>query len=339
MTAPLVTTAARPATGWLTSGKREGRVFSTLCWLSTWSSVAILLVLLTGIIIQAWGWLDWQFLTSFDSQRFPQKAGILAGLWGSFWTILITILVAVPVGVGAAVYLEEFGRNDRLSRVIQVNLSNLAGVPSIVYGILGLTAFSRMFGLFGDQGLIRTNGINLFGWEVPLPFGNTVVAGALTLALMILPVIIVASQEALRAVPPSIRHAALALGATKWQMVRHQVLPAALPGILTGVILAISRAMGEAAPLILVGATTFVLYAPGDISSLSDIKEHPAGLLQAPFDTFTVMPIQIFNWAQHAKEDFQHVAAAGIIVLLAMLLLLNATAIVVRNRSQRRMKY
>jgi len=296
--------------------------------------------LLSGIIYQAWGWLDWQFLTSFDSQRFPAKAGILAGLWGTFWTILITILVAVPVGVGAAVYLEEFGRNDRLSRIIQVNLSNLAGVPSIVYGILGLTAFSRMFGLFGEQGLIKTTGIRWLGLDIPLPFGNTVVAGALTLALMILPVIIVASQEALRAVPPSIRHAALALGATKWQMVSHQVLPAALPGIMTGVILAISRAMGEAAPLILVGATTFVLYAPGDISSLSDIKDNPTGLLKAPFDTFTVMPIQIFNWAQQAKADFrEHVAAAGIVVLLAMLLLLNATAIIVRNRSQRKMKY
>jgi phosphate transport system permease protein len=327
------------ATGWLTSGKREGRVFATLCWLSTWSSVAILLVLLSGILYQAWGWLDWQFLTSFDSQRFPAKAGILAGLWGSFWTILITILVAVPVGVGAAVYLEEFGRNDRLSRIIQVNLSNLAGVPSIVYGILGLTAFSRMFGIFGEQGLIKLDRLNLLGLEIPLPFGNAVIAGALTLALMILPVIIVASQEALRAVPPSIRHAALALGATKWQMVQHQVLPAALPGIMTGVILAVSRAMGEAAPLILVGATTFVLYSPGDISSLSDIKDDPAGLLKAPFDRFTVMPIQIFNWAQQAKADFQHVAAAGIVVLLTMLLLLNATAIIVRNRSQRKMKY
>jgi len=337
MTAPTIPPVA---TDWLTAGKREGRVFSSLCWLSTWSSVAILFVLLAGILYQAWGWLDWQFLTSFDSQRFPAKAGILAGLWGTFWTILITILVAVPVGVGAAVYLEEFGRNDRLSRVIQVNLSNLAGVPSIVYGILGLTAFSRMFGLFGDQGLIKINGINLLGLHIPLPFGNTVVAGALTLALMILPVIIVASQEALRAVPPSIRHAALALGATKWQMVRHQVLPAALPGIMTGVILAISRAMGEAAPLILVGATTFVLYAPGDISSLSDIKNDPGGLLKAPFDSFTVMPIQIFNWAQQAKAEFrEHVAAAGIVVLLSMLLLLNATAIVVRNRSQRKMKY
>jgi phosphate transport system permease protein len=335
MTAPAPTTQ-----DWLTSGKREGRVFFVLCWLSTWSSVAILLVLLAGIVYRAWSWLDWQFLTSFDSQLFPAKAGILAGLWGSFWTILITILVAVPVGVGAAVYLEEFGRNDRLSRIIQVNLSNLAGVPSIVYGILGLTAFARMFGLFGEQGLIKTTGINILGLQIPLPFGNTVVAGALTLALMILPVIIVASQEALRAVPPSLRHAALALGATKWQMVRYQVLPAALPGIMTGVILAISRAMGEAAPLILVGATTFVLYAPGDISSLSDIKSDPAGLLKAPFDSFTVMPIQIFNWAQQSKAAFQeHVAAAGIVVLLSMLLLLNATAIIVRNRSQRKMKY
>jgi len=337
MTTPVI--AVQKQTAWLTSGKREGRVFAAICWLSTWSSVAILVLLLSGIIYQAWGWLDWQFLTSFDS-RFPQRAGILAGIWGSFWTILITILVAVPIGVGAALYLEEFGRNDRLSRIIQVNLSNLAVVPSIVYGILGLTAFSRMFGLFGEQGWFKISKLSLLGVDIPLPLGNTVVAGALTLALMILPVIIVASQEALRAVPPSIRHAALALGATRWQMVRHQVLPAALPGIMTGVILAVSRAMGEAAPLILVGATTFVLHAPGDVSSLAEIRNHPTGLLQAPFDAFTVMPIQIFNWAQQPIADFhEHVAAAGIIVLMLMLLTLNAAAIIVRNRSQRRMKY
>lgn len=328
-----------PARAGLTGGRREGRLFACLCWLSTWSSVAILCALLAGIIYQAWGWLDWQFLTSFDSQRFPQRAGILSGLWGSFWTILITLFAAVPVGVGAAVYLEEFGRHDRISRLIQVNLANLAGVPSIVFGILGLTVFARMFDLFGERGVFPVDSVALLGWQIPLPFGKTVIAGALTLSLMILPVIIVASQEALRAVPASLRHAALALGATPWQMVRHQVLPAALPGILTGVILAVSRAMGEAAPLILVGATTFVLYAPGDISSIADIVRSPRSLLRVPFDDFTVMPIQIFNWTQQAKADFQHVAAAGIIVLLVMLLLLNATAIVLRNRSRRKLKY
>jgi phosphate transport system permease protein len=324
----------------LTGGKREGRVFAGLCWASTWSSVAILVVLLVAVLSQARGWLDWQFLSSFDSSRFPEKAGILAGLWGSAWTILLTILIAVPVGVGAAIYLEEFSRDNWLTRLIRINIANLAGVPAIVFGILGLTVFVRMFGVFGPQGLIDVSEVNVLGLRVPLPFGESVVAGSLTLSLMILPVIIVASQEALRAVPPSLRHAALALGSTKWQTVWHQVLPAALPGILTGVILAVSRAIGEAAPLILVGATTFVLFTPGNITSPRDIIQDPSAVLAAPFDTFTVMPIQIFNWVNQAKPEFrQHVAAAGIVVLLVVLLLLNALAIYIRNRSQKKLRY
>lgn len=322
----------------LGQGKREGWIFSGLCWFATWSSVAILLILLGTILWQAWGWLDWQFLTSFDS-RFPERAGILAGLWGTGWTIAITAIVAVPIGVGAAVYLEEFARDTRLTRLIQVNLANLAGVPSIVFGILGLTAFVRMFELFGEQGVFQVSKLELWGAEVPLPFGRCVVSAALTLSLMILPVIIVASREALRAVPPSIRHAAQALGATKWQTVRHQVLPAATPGILTGIILALSRAIGEAAPLILIGATTFVLFAPGNIATPRDIVENPQGLIEAPFDIFTVMPIQIYNWVSLPKQDFHHLAAAGIVVLLVVLLLLNGLAIIIRNRSQKRLRY
>jgi len=250
----------------LTAGKREGFLFSGLCLVATWSSLAMLIVLLTVVFWDAWGWLDWQFLSSYSSMN-PAKAGILPGLLGSAWVIGMTILVAVPVGIGAAVYLEEFGRDSRLSRVIQTNLANLAGVPSIVYGILGLTAFVHMFDLFGPGRTIQVSEIHLLGIHIPLPLGKCVVAAALTLSLMILPVIIVAAQEALRAVPPSLRHAALALGATRWQTIRHQVLPSALPGIMTGVILAVSRAIGEAAPLILVGAATFVLSAPGRIAT------------------------------------------------------------------------
>jgi phosphate transport system permease protein len=329
-----------PAAQPLGAGKPEGRLFSGLCLISTWSSVAVLAVLLGAVFYQAWGWLDWQFLTSFDSSLEPADAGILAGLWGSAWTILITILVSVPIGVGAALYLEEFGRDSWLKRLIQTNLANLAGVPSIVYGLLGLTVFVRMFGLFGEQGTFRITKLSLPGVDIPLPLGKCAVSGGLTLSLMILPVIIVASQEALRAVPPSLRHAALALGATRWQTVWHQVLPAALPGVLTGVILAVSRAIGEAAPLILVGATTFVMFAPGNIASPGDIVENPSGLLEAPFDTFTAMPIQIFNWVTQSDRNFQdHVTAAGIVVLLVVLLLLNGLAIIIRNRSQKKLRY
>lgn len=323
----------------LAGGKREGRAFAGLCWISTWFSVAVLAVLLGGVFWQAWGWLDWQFLTAFDS-RFPEKAGIVAGLWGTGWTISLTLLFSVPIGVGAAVYLEEFSRDNWLTRLIQINLANLAGVPSIVFGLLGLTAFVRMFGLFGAQGPIPIEAVHILGVRIPVPFDRCVVSGALCLTLMILPVIIVAGQEALRAVPPSLRHASLALGATRWQTVWHQVLPSALPGILTGVILAISRAIGEAAPLILVGATTIVFGTPGDIAGPSDIIEDPGRVFEAPFDKYTVMPIMIYNWVRLSDPDFrQHVAAAGIVVLLAVLLLLNALAISIRHRSQKKMRY
>jgi phosphate transport system permease protein len=331
---------ATPSGASLGQGKREGFIFSSLCWLATWSSAAILAVLLGTILYQSWGWLDWDFISNHDSSLFPARAGILAGLWGSAWTMLFTILFAVPVGIGAAIYLEEFSHDSWLRRLIQVNIANLAGVPSIVFGILGLTAFYYMFGLFGEQGVFRISEVTLFGIHIKLPLQDVVLTAALTLTLMILPVIIVASQEALRAVPPSLRHASLALGATRWQTVRHQVLPSALPGIMTGIILSVSRAIGEAAPLILVGATTFVLNTPGNIESPKDLVSSPRGLLQAPFDKFTVMPIQIYNWSQQPKADYrQHVAASGIVVLLVVLLLFNGLAIVIRNRSQKKLRY
>lgn len=348
----------------LAARHRSGRIFELTCFLSTWFGVTVLFVLLVGVIWQAVGWLDWQFLTSYDS-RHPEEAGILAAVWGSLWLISFTALFSVPIGVGAALYLEEYGTDNWLKRVIQVNLSNLAGVPSIVYGILGLTVFVRMFGLFqeGDQGPVLGglfghlaelipllsglfNGIEQFlagpktidlslyfaTIRIPLPFGRTVVSGAATLTLLILPVVIVAAQEGLRAVPPSIRHASYALGATQWQTIRHQVLPAATPGILTGVILAISRAIGETAPLIMIGALTYVAFTPGGITEPSDVITNPQGVADAPFDIFTALPIQIYNWVSRPKAEYQHVAAAGILVLLAVLLVLNAIAIVIRNR-------
>lgn len=326
----------------------QNLVFSLVCFAATWASVVILAVLLVAITKNAIGWLDWEFLTSFDSRR-PKAAGILSGILGTCWVIGLTILFSVPIGVGAAIYLEEYGGDTWLTRLIQVNLSNLAGVPSIVYGILGLTVFVRFFGFFDHNGFIRRwtgwTAEGLFWSEhygaylIPIPFGRTVIAGAMTLTLLILPVVIVASQEALRAVPPSLRHASLALGATRWQTIRSQVLPAALPGILTGVILAISRAIGETAPLVMLGAMTFVFFAPGNVDSLQFVAEHPEGLVKAPFDTFTVLPIQIFNWVRQAKPEFKNVAAAGIVVLLIILLALNAIAILIRNRSQRHLRW
>ena len=259
--------------------------------------------------------------------------------------IFLTFTTAIPIGVGAAIYLEEYARDTWLVRFIRVNLSNLAGVPSIVYGILGLTVFVRMFDIFSREGIVtriagkHVEAVIIAGVEIPLPFGSTLIAGAFTMSLLILPVIIVATQEALRAIPPSLRHASLALGATRWQTVRYQVLPAAVPGIMTSIILSISRVIGETAPLIVVGAVGFARFAPGKIGSLKDLADHPSGLLQAPFGKYTVMPVQIFNWVGQARQEYQSVAAAGILVLLGLLLVLNGVAIIIRNRYQKKLRW
>lgn len=279
----------------LAARKRWAVFFRHLCRAMTWVGVALLGILIYHVAREGVGWLDWEFLTSFPS-RFPEKAGIKSALAGTLWLIGLTTVIAVPLGVAAAIYLEEYTRGGRISSFIEINISNLAGVPSIVYGILGLAVFVR--------------GLDL---------GRSLVAGALTMTLLILPVIIIASREAIRAVPQSIRLAAFAVGATRWQVVRHHVLPAALPGILTGVILSISRAIGETAPLIMIGALSYVAFVP-----------------EGPMDSFTALPIQIFNWAARHQEEFHELAAAGIIVLLLVLFLMNAGAIVIRNRSQRR---
>jgi len=274
------------------------KLFEFACLGATLASVALLVVLLANVVYHGASRLNWNLLTSFPS-RFPDKAGIKAALWGSVWLISLTTLFAVPVGVGAAVYLEEYGRRNWWQRIVETNISNLAGVPSIVYGILGLGLFVRA-----------------------LAFDRSVLAGSLTMTLVILPIVIISSQEALRAVPSSIRHASYALGATRWQTVWHQVLPAALPGLLTGVVLAISRAMGEAAPLIMIGALTYVAFVP-----------------KSPMDPFTALPIQIFNWSSRPQEAFRDVAAAGIIVLLVLLLLMNAAAVILRHRSGKNVRW
>jgi phosphate transport system permease protein len=252
-------------------------------------------MLLYDVFSDGWGRLNWQFLSSFPSRR-PSEAGIFPALIGTLYVIALTTALALPIGIAAAIYLEEYGTGNWAARIIEVNIANLAGVPSIIYGLLGLGLFVRIFG-----------------------FGRSVLAGAATLALLVLPVVILSTREALRTVPKSLREGSYALGATKWQTIWHQVLPSAMPSLFTGVILALSRAIGETAPLITIGALTYVPFAPDSIWS-----------------PFTVLPIQIFNWLSRPQAAFAENAAAGIIVLLVLLLAMNAIAIVLRDRYQGR---
>jgi phosphate transport system permease protein len=282
--------------------RRAGRLFELTGLLATCVGLVVLAVLVVDVFSDGLPRLGWDFLTSYPSRK-PEDAGILAALVGSLWLLVLTALVAFPIGVGAAIYLEEYSTESRLQRLIEINIANLAGVPSIIYGLLGLELFVRILH--------------------PITGGRSVLAGALTMALLVMPIVIIAAREALRAVADSQREAAYALGATRWQVTSRVVVPAALPGILTGTILALSRAVGETAPLITMGALTYVAFLPE--LSLSG--------LQSPF---TVLPIQIFNWVSRPQADFHVNAAAGIVVLLVVLLLMNATAIVLRNRYQQR---
>ena len=309
-------------------------VFRHLCRAAVYSSILVLATLLFVVVWLSVERLNWQF---FNHGHFtdPEKAGIQAGLWGSFWLVLLTTLFSMPVGIGAAVYLEEYAADTRLTRLIKVNLSNLAGVPSIVYGMLGLAVFVRMLGVFGDG--LKVNLFNGF-LVVPLPFGKTVIAGALTMSLLILPVVIIATQEALRAVPRSIRVASFALGATRWQTIRNQVLPASLPGIATGAILAISRAIGETAPLIMVGAITYTRICHGGVTSVSTMLTDVQRVAAATFDMYTAMPIAIYGWIRIGPE-FTSVAAAGIVVLLFVLTCFNGFAIYIRQRARNKIKW
>lgn len=274
----------------------QERAFQFLAIAALIIALGTLAALLIDALMDGATRLNWQFLTSFPSRK-PEQAGILSALVGSVYVMLLTAAVALPLGVGAAVYLEECAKQHWFSRLIEVNIANLAGVPSIIYGLLGLELFVRAMHL-----------------------GRSLLAGALTMALLVLPILIISTREALRAVPPSIREASYALGASRWQTIWHQVLPLALPGILTGSILAFSRAIGEAAPMITIGALTYIAFLPD-------------GLL-APF---TVLPIQIFNWVSRPQKGFFTNAAAGILVLLAVLLLMNSLAVYLRQRYQKRL--
>jgi phosphate transport system permease protein len=271
--------------------KSKATLVQWLLLIATGFALLVLAVLLLDITTAGARWLSFDLLLNAPSRK-PEQAGLRPALLGTLWVIGLTALLAFPVGIGAAIYLEEYAPNNRWTRLLMTNIANLAGVPSVVYGLLGLGVFVSLFAL-----------------------GRTVLASALTLALLILPVIIIASQEAIRAVPSSLRLGAFALGATQWQVARDHVIPAAMPGILTGIILSISRAIGETAPLLVVGAAAYVTFNP-----------------TGPMSTYTVLPVQIYEWARRPQQEFQNLAAAAIIVLLVLLLILNAAAIYFRQR-------
>jgi len=273
--------------------KWMGHAFHGLCLLSVCIALGMLAVLLIYLLQQGVAGIDWSFLTSFPS-RHPDKAGIKPAMLGSIYVVLVAGVVSFTLGVATALFLEEYATRSKFAKIAKINIANLAGVPSIVYGILGLQIFVHSMHL-----------------------GNSVLAGGFTLALLVLPIVIVAASEAVRAVPPSLREGSYALGATRWQVIWRMVIPQAFPGILTGVILAVSRAIGETAPLIAMGALTFVPFTP-----------------DSPLSRFTVLPIQIFNWTSRPQEGFRETAAAGIIVLLVILLVMNAGAVILRNRFQ-----
>ena len=282
---------------WRTSPRRTvwNATFGVLCLGALLLAAALLLILLVTLFRDGFGKVDAKLIENFPS-RLPSRAGIKAALFGSLYVVVLSSLIAVPIGVAAAIYLEEFTvRKNRFTAFLQVNIANLSGVPSIIYGLLGLAVFVRILAL-----------------------ERSVVAGALTMALLILPTVILVSQEALKAVPKSYRDASAAMGASRWLTIRHHVLPVALPGIITGIILSVSRALGESAPLITIGAVSYISYTPAKLT-----------------DKFTVLPIQIFNWISQPQSGFHDRAAAAIVVLLGLLLVLNSVAIVLRARTKR----
>lgn len=275
-----------------------GAVFQAVCLAANFIALFFLFVLISEILQKGGGRINWNFISSYPS-RFPDKSGLLSALAGTSFMMVITALIAIPLGVGTAIYLEEYAKKTRFVSFIKLNIQNLAGVPSIVYGILGLTIFVR--------------GLDL---------QRSILAGSLTMALLILPIITISAQEALKAVSDSFRLAGFGIGMTRWQVVRYQTLPVAMPGIMTGIILALSRAIGESAPMIMIGALAFVAFIP-----------------TSPMDYFTVLPIQIFNWTARPQEEFHELAAGGIIVLLSILLLMNALAIYIRIHFKKKYKY
>ncbi|MDR4888945.1 phosphate ABC transporter permease PstA [Fredinandcohnia sp. QZ13] len=273
------------------------KIAKTIFLISILFSLVVLIILFYRVISQSLGWIDIQFLTSKLS-TVAEKAGVMGAILGTLWLMVVVAPITLILGVGTAIYLEEYATKGRLQRFIQTNISNLAGVPSIVFGILGLTVFVRGFGL-----------------------GNIVLAGGLTMSLLVLPIVVVASQEAIRAVPNFLREASYGMGATKWQTIKNVVLPASLPGILTGAILALSRAIGETAPLVVLGIPALLIPFPDSI-----------------FDKFTVLPMQIYYWTLDSAlvAEYANLAAAAIVILLIILFLMNSIAIMIRNKFQRR---
>lgn len=275
----------------------KNSIFHGILLACTMFGIVMLAVLIIDLLIKGLPWLSGKFITSYPS-ILPDRAGIFPALIGSLWIIALTALIAFPIGVGTAIYLEEYAKEGKFTEFIKLNIANLAGVPSIIYGILGLTVFVRTLGM-----------------------GRSIIAASFTMALLVLPIIILSSQESLRTVPSSLKQASYALGTTKWQTVTGVILPYSIPGILTGTILGISRVLGEAAPLIVIGAVGYVSFIP-----------------EGFMDQFTTLPIQIFNWSSMPKAEFEHLASAGILVLLGILLLVNSIAIVLRNKYQIKMK-
>ena len=274
------------------------QVFQVFVWAAVVIALTVLVVLILDVLFDGLGRVSWDFLTNFPSRK-PERAGLFSAFVGTIWVMFVVAAVSFPIGVGAGIFLEEFSEDNWFTKVIEININNLAGVPSIIYGLLGLQVFVRIM--------------------QPITGGRSILSGALTLALLILPIIIVSTREALRSVPDSLRMAGFALGANRWQVIWEQIFPIAIPGILTGTILALSRAIGETACLITIGALTFISFLPEN--------------LQSPF---TVLPIQIYNWVSRPQKGFHDNAAAGIIVLMVVLLIMNATAVLLRNKFQKK---
>lgn len=276
----------------------EDKIFKYFGLFCTIFGIVILVVFIANLVSTGIGRLDWNFIFDLPSRK-AARAGIYTAWIGTLWIMGLTTIIAFPIGISAALYLEEYNKKSRLSNFLEINIANLAGVPSIIYGLLGLELFARAFAI-----------------------GESLLTGALTLSLLILPIIIVSTREALKAVPYTIREASYALGASKWQTISRQVFPAAVSGIFTGVILALSRAIGETAPLIVIGALTFVPFVPESV-----------------FDSFTVLPIQIFNWVSRPQQEFSINAAAAIIVLLSITFFMNGLAVFLRHRWQKKIKW
>ncbi|MEK6546077.1 MAG: phosphate ABC transporter permease PstA [Nitrospinota bacterium] len=291
--------------------KLYDKSFSIIGLFVTLFGLIVLLTLLIDITLDGLSRLGWQFLTNYPSRK-PEEAGVLSAWVGTVWVAVLTLIAAFPLGVAAATYLEEYSKKNLLREFIEINIANLSAVPSIIYGLLGLELFVR--------------GMNM---------DRSVIAGALTLAILILPLVIISTREAIRSIPTTIREASYALGATKWQTISNQILPAAMPSILTGTILAISRAIGEASPLITKGALTYVAFLP----TSPFLTGFPYRSFKGLFDPFTVLPIQIFNWISRPQKGFWVDAAAGIMVLLIIVFFMNGIATYLRYRYEKRTRW